>query len=548
MLKSFGTLDALILSAYLIANLALGLAMSRRIRSAADFHIGDRSAPWWAIGISVVATYVSALSFLGGPAWAYGDGMAALAIHLNYPLVIFVVVTLFLPFFFNSGVASIYEYLERRFGVVARTVMSALFLFTQLVTTASIVTATAVVVTFVTGIDARYAIVAILAVVLLYTLVGGMNAVIWTDVLQGVILFAGAGVVLYHVLGAVSPLSTAVQTLDAAGKLDPLRTGLDFSVAPTVWAGVFAMTLFHITVYGANQMMVQRALAAKSIGDAKKSYLLMGYAGFFIYLLFFSVGALPYVHFEGRPFDQPNEIVLLFADSLAIPGLMGLLVAAILSASMSTLSSALNSLATVSIADFYQRFLRQGATDRHYLTMSRVFVLCWAAMTIPIAFTFIESKGSILETLSRVASYFVGAKLAMFGLGFLSKHTTERGLLVGVVAGFVGLYITVVGLPVLGWSAPAIAWPWYVVIGGGINIIVSWIASIVLDGFQKDWHPQTVQGQRRRFREQGLAEMQDGWHLVPGRIDRSSWALIVLFVIIMLTLANFRSLLDRLLA
>jgi len=177
--------------------------------------------------------------------------------------------------------------------------------------------------------------------------------------------------------------------------------------------------------------------------------------------------------------------------------------------------------------------------------MSRLFVLFWAAITIPIAFAFIESKGSILETLTRAASYFVGAKLAMFGLGFLSKHTTERGLLIGVVAGFVGLYITVLGLPALGWSAPAIAWPWYVVIGGGINIVVSWVASVMLDGLQKDWHPQTVEGQRRRFRDAGLAETQDGWHLVPGRVDRSSWALIVLFVTIMLLLANFRWLLER---
>jgi SSS family solute:Na+ symporter len=496
---NFGTLNWLIVGGYLFANLFLGWRMSRRVSSASDYYLGDRSTPWWAIGISVGATYVSALSFLGGPAWAYGDGMAALAIHVNYPIVIFVVVAVFLPFFFNSGVASIYDYLERRFGQASRTVMSVLFLITQSITTASILTATAVVVTFVTGIDPRWAVLIMTAIVLVYTLMGGMNAVIWTDVLQGIILFIGAGLVLYFLLNAVSPLSGALDTLAEAGKLNPLRTELDFTVAPTVWAGVFAMTLFHITVYGTNQMMVQRALAAKSLGDAKKSYLMMGYGAFFIYFLFFFVGALLFVHFQGQPFDQPNEIILRFADSLAVPGLMGILAAAVLSASMSSLSSALNSLATITVTDFWKPFVR--ATDNE-LRLSRIFTAVWAVLVIPMAFAFISSGGSILEALSRAGSYFVGAKLALFGMGFFSKHVTQRGLLVGVAAGFIGMIVCVGfgGLFGVGGLYPDIAWPWYVAVGGTINIVVAWTASVWLDGFQKDWHPQTVPGQIKAFR------------------------------------------------
>ncbi len=535
----FGVLNWTIVGAYLLGNLGLGWAMSRRVHSAEDYQLGDRSTPWWAIGVSVVATYVSALSFLGGPAWAYGDGMAALAIHINYPLVIFAVVVLYLPFFYNSGVASIYEYLERRFGVTSRAVMAAIFLITQTITTASILTATAVVITFVTGMDVRVAIIGMTVVVLIYTMLGGMNAVIWTDVVQGVILFIGAGVVLWGLLTAVSPLSQAFDTLAATGKLNPTNTDLDFSVAPTIWAGVFAMTLFHITVYGTNQMMVQRALAAKSIGDAKKSYLMMGFAAFFIYFLFFFIGALLFVFFDGRPFEQPNEIILVFARSLAIPGLMGLLAAAVLSASMSSLSSALNSLATISVTDFYQRFVRPHAGDQHNLAVCRLFTVLWAGAAVPIAFSFINSGGSILETLSRVASYFVGAKLAMFGLGFLSKHTTERGLLIGVAGGFIGLAVIAARIPIFGWQPPAVAWPWYVVIGGGVNIVVSWTASVLLDGFQSQWHEHTVAGQRRRFREQNLAERQGGWFVAPGRVDPVCWGLLVFFGFIIVFLSLF---------
>ena len=544
MAGEFGALNWGIVIAYLIGNLLLGYVMSRRVKTSEDYYLGDRSAPWWAIGISVVATYVSALSFLGGPAWAYGDGMAALAIHVNYPLVIFIVVVFFLPFFFNSGVASIYEYLERRFGKTSRTVMSLLFLLTQCITAASILTATAVVVTFVTGIDAKTAIWIMTGIVLVYTLMGGMNAVIWTDVLQGFILFLGAGVVLYCLLGEVKPMSGALSYLSENGKLNPINTDLDFTVAPTIWAGVLAMTLFHITVYGSNQMMVQRALAAKNIGDAKKSYLLMGYAAFFIYFLFFFVGALLYVHFKGEPFAQPNEIILKFANSLAIPGLMGILAAAVLSASMSTLSSAFNSLATISVTDLYKMFFKKTEDEKHYLMMSRVFTVFWGLMVIPMAYAFISSGGSILEALSKAGSYFVGAKLAMFGMGFFSKHVNERGLLIGVIAGFIGLIIIVGfgGLFGVNGIASSIAWPWYVVIGGVINIAVSWIASIALEGFKKEWHPQSVPGQLKAFRDSGAAQKDGGWFIVPGRVDRAAMGLPVMFIGIIVFLFWFGTL------
>lgn len=538
-MTNFGLLNWSIVIAYLIGNLLLGWAMSRRIKTSEDYSLGDRTSPWWALGISVVATYVSALTFLGGPAWAYGDGMAALAIHVNYPLVVFFVVVFFLPFFFNSGVASIYEYLERRFGRKSRSMMSLLFLITQSITSATILTATAIVVTYVTGIDARVAIVALAAVVLLYTLMGGMNAVIWTDVLQGVILFVGAGIVLAHVVGLVSPISGALEFLDANGKLNPINTALDFSIAPTIWAGVFAMTLFHITVYGANQMMVQRALAAKNIGDAKKSYLLMGYAGFFIYFMFFFLGALLFVYYKGKPFEDPNEIILIFANSLAIPGLMGIVAAAVMSASMSSLSSAFNSLATVTVTDFYEPFMRQEASDRHYLNVSRLVTVAWTVCIIPIAFVFISSKGSILETLTEVGSYFVGAKLAMFGLGFFSKHTTEKGLLIGVAVGFVAIYVLKLGIPFTEWTPPAIAWPWFVVIGGGVNIIVSLAASICISGFQSEWHEQSVPGQRARFIRDNLSQKEGNWYVMPGGVEGPTWGLLALFVAVILFLIGF---------
>ncbi|KUR70043.1 sodium transporter [Novosphingobium fuchskuhlense] len=541
-MAEFGLLNWAIVIAYLCITVAIGLFASRSVASASDFQLGSRNLPWWALGVSVVATYVSALSFLGAPAWAYGSGMAALAIHMNYPLVVFVVVTVLLPFFFNSGAPSIYEYLEHRFGVRTRSVLALIFMFSQVITSASIVVAASVVTTFVTGIDVHTSILIITALVLGYTMVGGLEAVIWTDVLQATILFAGAGVILWNLLHGPTPLDEALHQLRAAGKLQALNTALDFTIAPTVWAGVGAMTLYHITVYGANQMMVQRALAAKNIGDAKKSYLTMGYAGFVIYFLFFLIGALLYVHFKGVPFKQPNEIILIYAQSLQIPGLMGLLAAAILSATMSALSASFNSLATTSVADFYQRFYNRNGSDGQYLWASRGFTLMWGVISIPISYAFVGSGGSILERLTEVGSFFVGAQLATFGLGAYSKHTTEDGLLIGIAASFVTLAIVVYGCPPLGLAPVNVAWPWYVVIGGSANIAVTLLASQMLHGSKSDWHEYTVPGQRLRFIREGLPQMQDGWHLVPGRIDRPVWGLLVWFGLIVAFLAYFQTL------
>ena len=423
-----------------------------------------------------------------------------------------------------------------------RSVLALIFMFSQVITSASIVVAASVVTTFVTGIDVHTSILIITALVLGYTMVGGLEAVIWTDVLQATILFAGAGVILWNLLHGPTPLDEALHQLRAAGKLQALNTALDFTIAPTVWAGVGAMTLYHITVYGANQMMVQRALAAKNIGDAKKSYLTMGYAGFVIYFLFFLIGALLYVHFKGVPFKQPNEIILIYAQSLQIPGLMGLLAAAILSATMSALSASFNSLATTSVADFYQRFYNRNGSDGQYLWASRGFTLMWGVISIPISYAFVGSGGSILERLTEVGSFFVGAQLATFGLGAYSKHTTEDGLLIGIAASFVTLAIVVYGCPPLGLAPVNVAWPWYVVIGGSANIAVTLLASQMLHGSKSDWHEYTVPGQRLRFIREGLPQMQDGWHLVPGRIDRPVWGLLVWFGLIVAFLAYFQTL------
>lgn len=528
----FTSLDWTIVILYLVGNLYLGYLLSKKVSTAEDFYVGRKVTPWWAIGISVLATYVSALTFMGAPAWAYTEGLSVMAIHLNYPLVIFVVITFFLPFFYNSGVASIYEYQERRFGPKARTLIGSIWLVSQSLVSAAVLYATALVIEFITGISVVNAIIIVSTIALIYTAMGGTTAVIWTDVFQSAVLFAGAFIILFGLIDYLpSSFGDTMVELKLAGKLNALDFTAGFDKVTGAWAGIVGMALFHITVYGTNQMMVQRTLASKNIGDAKKSYLLMGFFAPAIYFLFILMGVLFYSYYGGKEFDNGNTIILQFAADYGMPGLMGIIAAAVMAASMSSLSAAFHSLSTISTLDFYQRYFRKEETPEHYLKVTRLFTLFWAAVIVLPAILYSKSGGSILEVLSKVGSYFVGAQLGMYALGFFSKHATEKGLLVGTVIGFAVV-----------WYVSAntdIAWPWWCIIGAASNFVISTVASILLDGFQKTWSPYSIKGQKDKFRKEGLAEKDGGWYLVPGRVDKFSYLLLVYFAAVILFLAFF---------
>ena len=528
-MSEFGVLNWAILIAYIAGNLVLGFFLSKRVTTAEHYFLGQRTTPWWAIGTSVVATYIGALTFLGGPAWSYVDGFSVIFIHINYPIAIFIVVTVFLPFFYNSGCASIFDYLERRFGLTSRTVMSGVFLFGNIAYSGIMLYTTALVLEFITGIDVVTAILIVAIVAVTYTMLGGISAVIWTDVIQTGVLFTGALITVFLLIGELPDgLHGTLQSLKEIGKTNPFETSLDPAKVGTIWTGVIAMSIYHVVVYGVNQMMVQRTLTAKSIGDAKKAYIMMGYVAFFVFVLFFGLGILFHSYYGGKTFDNENLIVLNFVAAMGFPGLMGIVTAAIVAAAMSSLDSSLNSMATVTTIDFYEKFFKKDGSPEHYLSASRWFTLFWAVFMVVPAIIFIKSGGSVLEILSKVGSFLVGAKLSMFGLGFFSKHTSERGLLVGVVAGFLSLWYVEYYMDV--------AWPWYCALGGIVSIGVGWVASVLLDGFQPGYDEYTVRGQLRKYEEQGIPDMQDGWYVVSGKVDKASYGLPVFFVLCVLGL------------
>jgi SSS family solute:Na+ symporter len=528
----FGILNWLIVVAYLLGTLLLGIILSRRVKSDQDYYVGDKTTPWWAIGMSVAATYIGALSLLGAPAWSYETGMSVLLIHVNYPIAVVVVVTLFLPFFYNLGVASIFDYLEKRFGLTTRTLMSSVFLFGNIAYSGIMLYTTALVINFITGFDITLAILFVAVIATAYTWMGGISAVIWTDVVQSLILLLGLVIVFYLLINMLpSGLFGALHELKSSGMTYAFNTSTDPSVVSTIWTGIVAMSIYHVTVYGVNQMMVQRTLAAKTMADAKKAYIFMGYAAFVIFFFLFLLGVLLHNFYNGKAFEDGNKIILEFVSLAQIPGLMGLITAAVIAAAMSSLDSSLNSMATVTTIDFYQKFFKKHETTIHYLKASRIFTLLWAALIIIPAILFIGSTGSVLEILSKIGSFLVGAKLSAFFLGFYSKHTNEKGLLIGIVLGFLSLFIADQYFD--------IAWPWYCLIGGAISMSTGWIASVLIEGFKNQHHEYTVKGQSELYRAMGRSEQQDGWYVIPGKIDKASYYLLVYFVFCLVFLFLF---------
>jgi len=303
-------------------------------------------------------------------------------------------------------------------------------------------------------------------------------------------------------------------------------------MATSAWSGIVAMTLFHVTVYGTNQMMVQRTLASKTIGDAKKSYLMMGFSAFFIYFLFIFLGVLFYSYYQGVEFEKSNTIILKFASDYGLPGLMGLIAAAVMAASMSSLDSAFNSMSTVMTVDFYQKYFCKDGTPEHYLNVSRLLTVFIAGIIIIPAILLTGSTGSILQVLSSIGSWFVGAQLGMYAVGFFSKQATEKGVLVGTAIGFVMVWCIA--------TYTDISWPWYCLIGATTNIVITILASVLIDGVSKEYSPYTIRGQIRKFAEEGREEKQDGWYLVPGKVDKFSYLLLVFFAATMIFLFLFQ--------
>ncbi|MBD1577487.1 sodium/solute symporter [Vibrio sp. S11_S32] len=451
-----------VVAIYMAMTLLISYIVNKRNRSQGDFSTGGRQFGWFTAGVSILATYISAMTFIGMPAWVFHSGMEVMAIHLNYPIVIFFAITFFVPVFYKLKLTSIYEYLELRFGLYARTINAIVFLIIQCISAGVILYAVALVLVQVVPISLSQAIIYISLFTAVYTYSGGIATVIWTDMLQSSILVIGT---LAIFISLIMQVHSGIDL--PPHKLNIINTHFDLKTDTTIWAGLIAVSFLNLSVYGSNQLIIQRTLATKDVETAQKSMLLCGYGSFFIYLLFAIIGLLLSVFYHGQPFANSNEVILDFVFNHTNPITIGLIIAALSSAAMSTLDSTYNSMATVATFDLYKRLWRPNEPSNHYDSVARKMSLLAAVLVVIPALLAISNE-SVLKTIASLTAIFVGIRLGSFVLGLFFNKANEFGVIVGSVFSIIAVAIT---------RYIGIAWPWFAPIGTLVFLFFGVISS-----------------------------------------------------------------------
>lgn len=466
------SVDLAVIFVYLAGVTWFGARFKDKQRSLKDYFLGGRTAPWWAIALSIVSAETSTLTIIGTPPLAYAGSYVFLQVVFGYLLARVVISAIFLPQYFKGQMFTAYELMERRFGTRARRLTSAIFLVTRSLAEGVRVFAVSIVVSIILHTSARASIIVIICITLFYTFEGGMTAVIWTDVVQMGMYVVGA-VVSFFVLmdkipgGWVHVLAVA----GPAGKFRIFDFGWSWSYPYTFWAGVIGGCFLTTASHGTDQLVVQRLLSAKSEAQSRLALLSSWIVIFVQFSLFLTIGVLLWVHQNGRVFgkDELDRLYPSFIWDSLPTGIAGLAMAAIIAAAMANLSAALNSLASATVVDFYRPLTGSKFSPAHYLRISRLSTIFWGAVLAAIGMV-ASHWGSVLESGLSIASVTLGILLGVFLLGVLTKAPGENAAIAGIAAGAAAmLYVK---------FATAIPFTWWVMIGSGVTFTAGCLASL----------------------------------------------------------------------
>jgi SSS family transporter len=477
-------LDAAIVVAYLAAVLAFGLWVGRGQRSSADYFLGARSLPWWALLLSIVATETSTVTFLSLPgiaAAADGD-LTFLQITFGYVVGRLAIIRFLLPLYFRGEAFTAYETLERHFGALSRRAASTLFLVTRNVSDALRLFLTALVLQIVLGLDLALSIVVLGAITIVYTLVGGARSVIWNDCIQFAVYMVGAAAALAVIVQGIPGGWEELARFARAG--DRLRVfDFDFSlVKPTMtfWAGVAGGAFLTAATHGTDQLMVQRYLSARSQRDAARA---LGVSGFIVlaqFALFLLIGVALAAFFTltgDRGTLAASGGDRLFATFIVdhLPtGLAGLVLASVFAAAMSTLSSSLNSSATALVTDLYLPLRRAPLSPRGQLRAGRWATAGFGLVQTGIALAVgaVGTTESTVANVLKIAGFASGPVLGVYLLARFAPRVEQPAALTGFVLGVAVLSGVALGTELY--------WPWYAAVGAVSTLVAGRIVQSVL--------------------------------------------------------------------
>jgi len=500
----FTIIDYLVVLVYLAGVTIFGVVMSGGQRSTTDYFLGGHQIPWWVVLFSLVATETSTLTFISIPAVAYGGNLTFLQITFGYILGRTVVSLLFLPRYFQGQLSTAYQFLGARFGDSMRNITSSTFMVTRLLADGVRLFASAIPIAIILRMaqvrvsDLNVYLISILiisAVTFIYTYLGGIKAVVWMDVIQMGIYIGGAVLAAGIIMTRLPQgLSSTLRLLSSEGKLRLFHIGFglsfkDFIAQPyTFLTATIGGGVFSIASHGTDQLMVQRLLTTRDVRSSKKALITSGFVVLVQFSLFMFIGLLLYGFYSGR---SPALLGLATADEIFVKfiveelpvGVSGLIVAAILAAAMSTLSSSLNSLASSTMMDLYKPYRGRNNSPEKDLRISRIITIIWGIILAGSAFFFavlqLHAAGkqpAVVELGLGIASYTYGGLLGAFMLGIMSKRLRRIDTIIGFFAGLIALLFMVKGpiQTLLPGEGLTIAWPLYTMVGSFIVIVVGY--------------------------------------------------------------------------
>jgi solute:Na+ symporter, SSS family len=477
------SLDLAVIVVYLIGITWFGARFRKQQKTLKDYFLGGHTAPWWAIGLSIVSAETSTLTVIGTPGLSFAGNFEFLQVVLGYLLARIVISTLFLPQYFRGEMFTAYELMQRRFGERIRKLTAGTFLLLRALAEGVRVFAISIIISIVLGTGEVASIVVIVCLTLFYTFEGGLTAVIWTDVIQMFLYVGGAILSFVIMLHAIPGGWSHVEALAGVAhkfQMFDFRfawTPAFFSRSYSFWAGIIGGCFLTTASHGTEQLMVQRLLAAKTERESRAALFGSWFVIFFQFTLFLVIGVLLWVHYSDAHLPTPktrDQIYPQFIWNNLPPGVAGLVIAAILAAGMSNLSAALNALASTSIMDFYKPIttrLGRVHSERHYLSLARWATIMWGVVLFLVGL-FARHVPSVLEAGLTIASILYGSLLGVFLLGLLTNAVQENAAMLGMVTGLITMICV--------FTLTNIAFTWYVLIGTAATFGVGWAASFIL--------------------------------------------------------------------
>src|SRR3989442_10978784 len=470
--------DWIIIALYLLGIIALGIWFGKDQHSTRDYFLGSKNIPWWGIGLSIVAAEASALPIIGVPGMAYASNIGFIQMIAGYVIARIILAVVMVPHYLSGEIYAPSQLFANTLGQSGRRMAVGLFLLSEALAAGVRVYVACIAIQLLLGIQILPAIVLFVALSLLYTCVGGVKAVIWTDAVQfGLFLAGGLFTLLYIPQLFDGGFKEVFSVAARQGKLDWLNTHFSLAQPFNLWMGVIGGTVMVMSSHGAEQLIVQRVLVCRSVADGRKALVLSAVLIFPLFLIFLLVGAMLWVYYqkfpmaiplpETRPGIQATDYVYPIFMLTAVPNVLkGFLIVAILSAAMSSVSSALTSLASVATMDFVRAMVTNGRSEEFYLKFSRLSTVGWAGLLILVA-VLTQHVESVLNAAFDLRGLTSGALLGGLLLAVFWKKARAQPVIIAMAA-------SVSVMIVINWFLKGkVFWPWYTSVGTLVTVLVT---------------------------------------------------------------------------